>query len=1305
MASIHFTITAEDKNLQKVLRDIEKGVSNTSEAVKESGDGIDDMISKMTKGAAALGLAFSGQQLVSNIAKVRGEFQQLEVAFNTMLGSQEKSTELMAQLTQTAAITPFGLQDVAGGAKQLLAYGVAAEDVNDTLIRLGDIAAGLSIPLGDLVYLYGTTMTQGRMFTQDLRQFQGRGIPLADELAKQFGVTKDKVGELVTAGKVGFEEMNQAIISLTSEGGKFGGLMEAQSKTIVGQISNLEDAIDNMFNKIGKSQEGIINTSLSVASSLVANYEKIGRVLEPLVVTYGAYRTALMLAAAAEKVKAMSLVSVTNAERLHYAWLVLSKKAQDALNLSMLKNPYALVGAAIVAMGYGVYKFITRASEAEKETERLNEQLAEINKNYEDNKAKVDELVDSLGNLDVSEGQRIRNFQELKQKYPGILEDINTENEFLKNKKELLEKINAEQLKGKQNETRNLLADTQRELESQELLKSRGQKYASQGFFVPIDDRINALTEKVNNLKAELSEPVVISYLDNISELSDVQITSMIGRITTALKSLDGAGDSAIKYITELGGEFSKGQLKTILSALEGESESRGKSDKKIGSDWVAKYKKDYEDAEKAIKDFLAKRDELTEAEFEKQLKELTDRRDEAKKKYESTDNSVKEDEKGKETATKAERALLEQKRQNAQDEINLLKDSAHRKRMQIRLDYRNELDDIQRQKEDWIKEYGALSEEQEKALNKRVEISVKKRDKSLAAIDKEENENAVKAMNDYLKEYGNYEQKRQAIIDSYAAKEEEALYAGEVNMLREQMKRELAALDDEIQGKTSVVAKLFGDMRDKSVEYIRSIISEAENMLKYVESGSFTEVGSTGKDSFGFTKEQFEVLKASPEKLAAIREEIEKLRKEADELEPPLKRIKEGFEDLFNADGDTEAFGEALANIISGVNDVVNALDFLGDSLGKISEAFGGNFLGGVSEGIGIATEAVNSAMQGAQAGAAFGPWGAAAGAAIGLIGSLSSSLSKLHDKKHERTIQKIQEQIEGLEKDYEKLGDAIEKAYSKDASRLIEQQNTLLKQQKALIQQQIKEEEEKKKTDKDRIEDWKQQIEDINKTLEENKQKAIDAIFGEDLQSAIESFADAYAEAVSSGEDKWTSVKDTVKDMMRQMVMESIKSALQSSKAIENIRKKLQEFYTDGVLSATEQDYIYKMAENVQRELDRQFGWANNLLGESSATGEQKATSGGFETMSEDTGNELNGRFTALQMAGEEIRVQMISAVNALYSLVTGSSEGNSLLADILTQHAITNAYLEDIVKYSKIMSGYGAKLDKIVEQTKNL
>lgn len=365
MAGLKFDITGDNGNMLSALHGVQKGVRQTQQVVEQSGQGIEQMFAGIKSAAVSALGAFSAQQFASKVMDVRGQFQQLEVAFETMLGSAEKANSLMGQLVKTAAVTPFDLQGVANGAKQLLAYGIQADDVNETLVRLGDIAAGLSMPLNDLVYLYGTTMVQGRMFTMDLRQFQGRGIPIADELAKQFGVAKEKVGELVTAGKVGSEEMKKAIISMTSEGGKFAGLMEKQSHTITGQISNIEDAVDTMFNEIGKKSEGVINTGLSSVSYLVENWEKIGKVVLVVASAYGTYKAALLAVYAAHKI---SLIAQTVS-----AFFSLTKSittAKDAMllfNIATKANPIGLVLGLIAS---AVAAFSLFSDSTDKATER-----------------------------------------------------------------------------------------------------------------------------------------------------------------------------------------------------------------------------------------------------------------------------------------------------------------------------------------------------------------------------------------------------------------------------------------------------------------------------------------------------------------------------------------------------------------------------------------------------------------------------------------------------------------------------------------------------------------------------------------------------------------------------------------------------------------------------------------------------------------------------------------------------------------------------------------------------------------------
>lgn len=445
MAGLHFDITGDNSNFIRKLHECENGVRNTSKQIEQSGLGIEDLFNRMTKAAAAFGAGFTAKELITNIARVRGEFQQLEVAFKTMLGSEDKANALMQQLVKTAATTPFDLQGVANGAKQLLAYGENVENINDDLIRLGNIAAGLSQPLGDIVYLYGTTMTQGRLYTQDLNQFTGRGIPMIRELAKQFGVAENEVKSLVEAGKVGFPEVQKVIMSLTNEGGMFYNLMQEQSKTITGQISNIEDAISTMFNEIGKANEGIINDALSGVSYLVENYEKVGQILLEIVGTYGVYRTALMATSALQAIQASGITALTAKEAVHYGWLVLTKKAQDALNLSMLKNPYVLAAAAITGLVYGAYKLATAESEIERAIRETNDSLESQKNHYDELKNKAGELSNILSNESKSIEERFIAYRQLQRLMPEIFQNMDWETAKRKTNAELI-RLEADEL-------------------------------------------------------------------------------------------------------------------------------------------------------------------------------------------------------------------------------------------------------------------------------------------------------------------------------------------------------------------------------------------------------------------------------------------------------------------------------------------------------------------------------------------------------------------------------------------------------------------------------------------------------------------------------------------------------------------------------------------------------------------------------------------------------------------------------------------------------------------------------------------
>ena len=397
---LHFEALFDDSELragaQRAQAEL-RGIGTAAEAEVLKMDGL---MGKLAASAAGLFAVDKIKDFVSQLALVRGEYQQLEVAFETMLGSKSKADALMGQLIDTAATTPFEMSEVAEASKMLLAYGMEGDKVNETLIRLGDIAAGLSMPLKDLAFLYGTTMVQGRLYTQDLNQFLGRGIPLADELAKQFGKNKSEVKKLVEEGKIGFPEVQKAIEALTGEGSKFGGLMEKQSKTIKGQLSNIEDAWEQMINEIGKSQEGNISGVLDITGKLIENWRTIGKVVLSVVAIYGSYKAATMVAAVATRIAAAASESMAYQQKLAAMQGIALSEAQagvaaassmatgafNALKVAFASNPFGLIITAITTV---ITLFVAFRSEVD-ETTQMSEKFGE-------SAAKSIQQVDMLG--------------------------------------------------------------------------------------------------------------------------------------------------------------------------------------------------------------------------------------------------------------------------------------------------------------------------------------------------------------------------------------------------------------------------------------------------------------------------------------------------------------------------------------------------------------------------------------------------------------------------------------------------------------------------------------------------------------------------------------------------------------------------------------------------------------------------------------------------------------------------------------------------------------------------------------------
>lgn len=678
----------------------------------------------------------------------------------------------------------------------------------------------------------------------------------------------------------------------------------------------------------------------------------------------------------------------------------------------------------------------------------------------------------------------------------------------------------------------------------------------------------------------------------------------------------------------------------------------------------------------------------------------------------EQTEKQKKEAEKQKQVQERINNELLELQHRNEQSRIDLMEEGSDKRIAQIEYDYDREIEAIRKKEKEWREAQGGkLTQEQTVEIKTAVTQAKTTRMRSTQEVEYEQVEAQRKAMNDYLKEYGSYQEKKMALAVEYGQKIADAETEGEKLMLGKQWDKELLDLEIKTKNSSNAIIALFGDMRDKSLKELQELASKGQEALDFINNGKWN---ATVGSKLGITEDEFRRWQEVPEAIRQASESLRGVKDQAETLQPAFDKVTQGLKRFFAAGNDPKKLTESLQLINEGVNEVTSSVQFLSNTFGKLGDSFGGVF-SGIAEGLNIAMDAVNSTMQGAQAGAMFGPIGAAAGAAIGVVSSLASAIAKIHDKKNEKRIQKLQDQIDVLDASYEKLGRSIEKAYSTSAAQLISQQDELLKQQKILIQQQIKEEQNKKKTDDDRIKEWQKQLEDIDNRLEENKEKAVEAITGTDVMSAIDEFAQAYAEAWASGEDAAKSSMKIVQNLIKTAIINFLKDKL--SPSVEEFMNKLADYMSDGIVSPWEEAELNKLKEKMDKEAQEIFENSGKWLKDESKY-EQQATSGGFEVMSQDSANELNGRFTALQMIGEEILLYLQSS-NQIANLLYISASIDSIniriasLYDIAdeTRVMMANIYIElqqisdntgDTVKQLKEVV---SKLTKIENNTNNL
>lgn len=1255
---------------------------------------------------------YSIKEFLSNMVRVRGEFQAADTAIQTLLGSKEKADELMSQVREYAKISPLEFSDVTQATQMMLGFNIEVEKVPRYLQAIGDVSMGDTQRFNSLTLAFSQMSAAGKLMGQDLNQMINAGFnPLqimADKTGKSIATLKDEMSK----GAISAEMVQQAFIDATSAGGKFYNMSENASKTINGQLSMMQDAMDSVFNELGQKSEGVIIKGIQTTTSLIENYETIGKVLVGLAATYGVYRTALIASITLTRSWAVAARVDAAAKGIQTIATKAQTVAQLALNAAMKANPYVSLATIVASFAATMWVLHDSTTAAEKAQKQLNKEQVEAARRKQELISKTDSLISKINSETESVYSQVKAYKELIKLFPEL---GNMSFEEFKNmpqdqQKKMFSSIN------KKREMDDAVKAYEADLKRIEELKKKIQETEespynkSDNSWIHDVERLNKQLETANNLaklhKEEIEKIKEAQWEANtpveekVKHYEDVK-KRLIEEKDELEKTLTKSEDIASVWmgVPDIISSIRLDALNKQIDETTGKINSLTRNSISVvqNKSYWEKQKQDAEVARNALD--VSKKNSEDWNKYTKQIQEAQTQID----KYSDSTKREKQEKKEVDKQLKQQKTihneLLSLRRQNQQSEIDLMKEGSAKKIAQINLDYDNEIAAILTKEKEWKDAQGGkLTKEQTVEIRTALVNSYVKRERSTSNVNKEQLEEEKRAMNEYLKEYGSYLDKRDAITALYNEKIAKATTEGERKSLSEAMKRELSDLDIEASKTTSAISRLFGDMKDKTLSELEAINRKGREALEFLKSGVWDE--SKGKD-FGITKETFELWSKSPDKLKDISDALKENKEAADKLRPAYEKVAKGLKGVFEAGNDTKKLRQAIDDIEEGLGEIMRSGQFLSDTFSKLGDSFGGAF-GEIAEGLNVAMDAVNSAMDGAKAGAMFGPIGASAGAAIGVVTSLASSIAKIHDKKNESRIQRLQDQIDTLDKSYDKLGRSIEKAYSKDASKLIDQQNKLLEQQKVLIQNQIKEEEDKKKTDNDRIKEWRDQIDEINNTIADNKEAGKDAIFGSDIKSAIDDFANAYADAWAAGEDKAQSAKDLVRKMIRNMVTESIKAA--ASDPMKEIREKLLEFWSDDYISDWEQDYLDRKAQELADDLDRKFGWADKYFNTGNAVEDddgRTASSKGVGSISQDSADVIDGKMSTQLIFLDRTLVQVTGIADQMrfiYDLQTRGWKNVEAIKDL------SGKVSENTAKVAEISGRIEALSEKIEANTKS-
>lgn len=834
---------AEARLSVKKLRDEYALYNDNAKEIVESNNGI---AISWKKALAVIGGAGVLKALGSEMIRVRGEFQSMQTAIETMVG-KDMAGQLIPQIKELAKISPLTMSDMVGAEKMMLGFNIQAEDTIKYLKAISDISMGESSKFNSLTLAFSQMSAAGKLMGQDLNQMINAGFNPLQIISEKTGKSIATLKDEMSKGAVSAEMVQQAFIDATSAGGKFYNMSENASKTINGQLSMMQDALDSVFNELGTKSESVIMDGIQMTTSLIQNYETVGKILAGLVVTYGTYRTAVMLVTAAESKHTLVEIGLTNAR-------LLARKAQLALNAAMLTNPYVALAVVIGGLATTMWAMsdsTTAAARAQKEYNGIKDAAF---KKEQEHKLKIEELLTAARDESLATLTRQKSLEELRKEYPKIFEQYDIEKLKLEDILKLKQKINEEDsrrsVQGRRddyNALKQTITNQRRYLQlfdNPDLRKNMSDSdkeiwkmFSGNQSYVQVREQMEKNSELLKKYQKDMFDDNISAYKSNLKNYSKE-------KLETELKLAQSSASKRNGFVVN-GMMVKGGDLESVISSING-ALAKKKSPTTYKQDYE-KAKKDWDDAKKKLSEIEKNKSKFTSKLYEEAKKRVETTEKAYKNLGGITGSSLTKQEKAAEKQKKEQKKTAEQllslHRQNQQDEINLMREGTEKKLKQIDLDYQKQIDAIRKQEEEWSKAgNGKLTDKQAQKISEAYTNAESMRDKDISDVTEGQLKAEQQALNDYLKEYGTFQQQKLAIAQEYAekirkAQEENGVNSAQVKLLEKQ--RDVAIQNKETEAIKANIdwVTVFGEFGSMFSDMIKPALDEAK---KYVRTDKF---------------------------------------------------------------------------------------------------------------------------------------------------------------------------------------------------------------------------------------------------------------------------------------------------------------------------------------------------------------------------------------------------------------------------------------------------------------------------------